>query len=203
MKGIILAGGSGSRLYPLSQVASKQLQAVYDKPMVYYPVVTLMENGVREFCLISTPRDLPRFEALLGDGSQWGISIEYLSQPKPEGIAQAFIIAERFIDGGPVTLILGDNIFYGPETLAKAYENFNGGAIVFAYQVNNPERYGVVEFDVLARARPGSTVKLGPNDQICQIRRITAEDVSAINAFKKAYISRNTDYDDENFFCKA
>ena len=152
MKGIILAGGSGSRLYPLSQVASKQLQAVYDKPMVYYPIVTLMENGVREFCLISTPRDLPRFEALLGDGSQWGISIEYLSQPKPEGIAQAFIIAERFIDGGPVTLILGDNIFYGPEALAKAYENFNGGAIVFAYQVNNPERYGVVEFDVNGKA---------------------------------------------------
>ncbi|MAY05759.1 MAG: glucose-1-phosphate thymidylyltransferase [Verrucomicrobiales bacterium] len=152
MKGIILAGGSGSRLYPLSQVASKQLQAVYDKPMVYYPIVTLMENGVREFCLISTPRDLPRFEALLGDGSQWGISIEYLSQPKPEGIAQAFIIAERFIDGGPVTLILGDNIFYGSEALAKAYENFNGGAIVFAYQVNNPERYGVVEFDVNGKA---------------------------------------------------
>ena len=152
MKGIILAGGSGSRLYPLSQVASKQLQAVYDKPMVYYPIVTLMENGVREFCLISTPRDLPRFETLLGDGSQWGISIEYLSQPKPEGIAQAFIIAERFIDGGPVTLILGDNIFYGSEALAKAYENFNGGAIVFAYQVNNPERYGVVEFDVNGKA---------------------------------------------------
>ena len=152
MKGIILAGGSGSRLYPLSQVASKQLQAVYDKPMVYYPIVTLMENGVREFCLISTPRDLPRFEALLGDGSQWGISIEYLSQPKPEGIAQAFIIAERFIDGGPVTLILGDNIFYGPEVLAEAYGNFNGGAIVFAYQVNNPERYGVVEFDVNGKA---------------------------------------------------
>jgi glucose-1-phosphate thymidylyltransferase len=152
MKGIILAGGSGSRLYPLSQVASKQLQAVYDKPMVYYPIVTLMENGVREFCLISTPRDLPRFEALLGDGSQWGISIEYLSQPKPEGIAQAFIIAERFIDGGPVTLILGDNIFYGSEALAEAYEKFNGGAIVFAYQVNNPERYGVVEFDVNGKA---------------------------------------------------
>ena len=152
MKGIILAGGSGSRLYPLSQVASKQLQAVYDKPMVYYPIVTLMENGVREFCLISTPRDLPRFEALLGDGSQWGISIEYLSQPKPEGIAQAFIIAERFIDGGPVTLILGDNIFYGSESLAEAYENFSGGAIVFAYQVNNPERYGVVEFDVNGKA---------------------------------------------------
>ena len=149
MKGIILAGGSGSRLYPLSQVASKQLQAVYDKPMVYYPIVTLMENGVREFCLISTPRDLPRFEALLGDGSQWGISIEYLSQPKPEGIAQAFIIAESFIDGGPVTLILGDNIFYGSNLTNLLKDSFykKKGGTIFAYPVKDPERYGVIEFD--------------------------------------------------------
>ena len=152
MKGIILAGGSGSRLYPLSQVASKQLQAVYDKPMVYYPIVTLMENGVREFCLISTPRDLPRFKDLLGDGSQWGISIEYYAQPKPDGIAQAFIIAEKFIDGDQATLILGDNIFYGPEVLHKAYDSFKNGAVVFAYQVHNPERYGVVEFDENGKA---------------------------------------------------
>jgi len=128
-------------------VASKQLQAVYDKPMVYYPLTTLMENGIREFCLISTPTDLPRFEQLLGDGQQWGITIEYLQQPKPEGIAQAFLIAESFIGTEDVSLILGDNIFYGPDVFRNAFVSLISGAAVFAYQVENPERYGVIEFD--------------------------------------------------------
>jgi len=152
MKGIILAGGAGSRLYPLTRVASKQLQAVYDKPMVFYPLTTLIENGVREICLISTPEDLPRFEPLLGDGSQWGLSIEYREQPKPEGIAQAFLIAESFIGTDAVTLILGDNIFYGPDAFSRAFDEFTEGATVFAYRVHNPERYGVVEFDADGKA---------------------------------------------------
>jgi glucose-1-phosphate thymidylyltransferase len=152
MKGIILAGGAGSRLYPLTLVASKQLQPVYDKPMVYYPLTTLIESGVREFCLISTPQDLPRFEQLLGDGRRWGLSIEYRAQPKPEGIAQAFLIAESFIGTESVTLILGDNVFYGGDIFQKAFADFNGGATIFGYHVNDPERYGVVEFDASGRA---------------------------------------------------
>ncbi len=152
MKGIILAGGAGSRLYPLTLVASKQLQPVYDKPMVYYPLTTLIEGGVREFCLISTPQDLPRFRQLLGDGSQWGLSIEYREQARPEGIAQAFLIAESFIGRDPVTLILGDNIFYGGDGFQKAFAEFNGGATIFGYHVNDPERYGVVEFTPDGRA---------------------------------------------------
>ncbi len=147
MKGIILAGGAGSRLYPLTLVASKQLQPVYDKPMVYYPLTTLVENGVREFCLISTPADLPRFRQLLGDGSNWGLSIEYREQARPAGIAQAFLIAESFIGGDPVTLILGDNIFYGADGFKKAFADFQSGASIFGYRVHDPERYGVVEFD--------------------------------------------------------
>ena len=152
MKGIILAGGAGSRLYPLTQVASKQLQPVYDKPMVYYPLTVLIASGIREFCLISTPQDLPRFRQLLGDGSQWGIVIEYREQAKPEGIAQAFLIAASFIGQDPVTLILGDNIFFGGDAFPRAFAEFISGATIFAYHVNDPERYGVVEFDAEGRA---------------------------------------------------
>lgn len=152
MKGIILAGGAGSRLYPLTLVASKQLQPVYDKPMVYYPLATLVEGGVREICLISTPHDLPRFRQLLSDGSRWGLHIEYREQEKPNGIAMAFRIAESFIGKDPVTLILGDNIFSGSEVFQKAFTGFNGGAVIFGYHVNDPERYGVVEFDAEGRA---------------------------------------------------
>jgi len=152
MKGIILAGGAGSRLYPLTLVASKQLQPVYDKPMVYYPLTTLIEGGVREFCLISTPQDLPRFQQLLGDGSQIGLSIEYREQAHPEGIAQAFLIAESFIGKDAVTLILGDNIFYGGDTFQRASVDFQHGATIFGYHVEDPERYGVVEFDSTGRA---------------------------------------------------
>jgi len=152
MKGIILAGGAGSRLYPLTLVASKQLQPVFDKPMVYYPLTTLIEGGIREFCLISTPQDLPRFRQLLGDGSQWGLSIEYREQAKPAGIAQAFTIADSFIGSDPVTLILGDNIFYGGDIFQKAFAEFTGGAAIFGYHVNDPERYGVVEFDAQGQA---------------------------------------------------
>ena len=152
MKGIILAGGAGSRLFPLTLVASKQLQPVYDKPMVYYPLTTLIEGGIREFCLISTPHDLPRFKQLLGDGSAWGLTIEYREQAKPEGIAQAFLIAESFIGKDAVTLILGDNVFYGGDTFQKAFGEFKGGATIFGYHVTDPERYGVVDFDAQGRA---------------------------------------------------
>ncbi len=152
MKGIILAGGAGSRLFPLTLVASKQLQPVYDKPMVYYPLTTLIEGGVREFCLISTPHDLPRFRQLLGDGSAWGLSIDYREQPKPQGIAQAFLIAESFIGHEAVTLILGDNIFYGGDGFQRAFADFKAGATIFGYHVNDPERYGVVEFDSQGQA---------------------------------------------------
>src|SRR5437867_3979100 len=147
MKGIILAGGAGSRLFPLTLVASKQLQPVFDKPMVYYPLTTLVEGGIREFCLISTPQDLPRFRQLLGDGSAWGLQIEYREQRRPEGIAQAFLIAESFIGRDAVTLILGDNVFYGADAFDTAFADFKGGAVIFGYLVNDPERYGVVEFD--------------------------------------------------------
>lgn len=147
MKGIILAGGSGSRLYPLTLVASKQLQPVYDKPMVYYALTTLIEGGIRELCLISTPQDVPRFKQLLGDGSRFGISIEYREQARPAGIAQAFLIAESFIGRDAVTLILGDNIFYGGDSFYRALTEFKSGATIFGYHVNDPERYGVVEFN--------------------------------------------------------
>lgn len=147
MKGIILAGGAGVRLYPLTLVASKQLQPVYDKPMVYYPLTTLIEGGIRQFCLISTPHDLPRFQQLLGDGRHLGLTIEYREQPRPEGIAQAFLIAESFIGRDSVTLILGDNIFAGGEIFHQAFAKPREGATIFGYRVTDPERYGVVEFD--------------------------------------------------------
>ena len=147
MKAIILAGGAGSRLYPLTQVSSKQLQAVFDKPMIYYPLTVLIASGVRELCLISTPDDLPRYQRLLGDGLQWGISIEYRAQPKPDGIAQAFLIAADFIGSDNVTLMLGDNIFSGGDDFPRAVSSFDGGATIFAYHVKDPQRYGVVEFD--------------------------------------------------------
>lgn len=152
MKGILLAGGAGSRLYPLTLVASKQLQPVYDKPMVYYPLTTLMEGGIREYCLISTPQDLPRFRQLLGDGTQWGIHIEYREQARPAGIAQAFQIADTFIGDDSVALILGDNIFWGGDAFSRAFSEFESGASIFGYRVHDPERYGVVEFDKTGKA---------------------------------------------------
>jgi glucose-1-phosphate thymidylyltransferase len=147
MKGIVLAGGAGSRLYPLTQVASKQLQPVYDKPMIYYPLATLMQAGISEILLITTPHDMPRFQSLLGDGSTWGIRLEYAIQPEPKGIAQAFLVGEEFVGTDPVTLILGDNIFYGRTGLEEVLAGFTEGAVVFGYPVRDPERYGVVEFD--------------------------------------------------------
>jgi glucose-1-phosphate thymidylyltransferase len=146
-KGILLAGGAGSRLYPLTLVASKQLQPVYDKPMIYYPLATLMMAGINDILIISTPHDTPRFQALLGDGSRWGIKLTYKVQPEPNGIAQAFLIGEEFIGKDPVALILGDNIFYGKMGLDGLTNKFTSGAMIFGYYVTDPERYGVVEFN--------------------------------------------------------
>ncbi len=147
MKGIILAGGAGTRLYPLTSVASKQLLPIYDKPLIYYPLATLMLGGIKDYLLISTPEDVPRFKQLLGDGSPWGIRIQYAVQDKPDGIARAFTIGEEFIGKDPVTLILGDNLFYGSMKLDEMMSKFTTGAKVFGYYVKDPERYGVVEFD--------------------------------------------------------
>ena len=152
LKAIILAGGAGSRLYPLTQVSNKQLQAVFDKPMIYYPLTTLIAAGVQKFCLISTPDDLPHYQKLIKDGQQWGIFVEYREQSKPNGIAEAFLLADDFIGSDNVILMLGDNIFSGGNDFPMALAHFKSGASIFAYRMKDPKRYGVVDFDAKGRA---------------------------------------------------